>query len=105
MKDGSSSYVLDSGTRSDVLGWFDCSKKPSSGVSCYFSGGTGNNTSNDDGSGSGGNEYPALHRLVQKMETLTTELRGMKSSVLRDIEHTTTRSKVMITCYKGKCVI
>jgi len=78
-------------TRTDTLGWFDCSKLPSTGASvCSFQAGTGADT--DAGTGTAAaagdtdpaasNTWPHLKFLLQRMETIVAELGGVSMSAL-----------------------
>ena len=68
-------------TRTDRLGWFDCSKRPSTGASvCSFQVGTAAAAGDTDPAV--GNEWPHLKFLLQRMETIVAELGGVSTSAL-----------------------
>ena len=99
--------------RTDKLGWFDCTTQPN-GAQCYFT------ESRADGSGDeprenqegvGADGWPHLQYLLQRIETVVSELGEAgttEPSTTSDeaIRHTLsaskTRSKVMVTCYDGR---
>ena len=69
-------------TRTDRLGWFDCSKPPSTGASvCSFLVGTAAAAAGDTDPAAS-NEWPHLKFLLQRMETIVAELGGVSTSAL-----------------------
>ncbi len=83
----SQSY-LDNMVRSDTIGWFDCSSTPEKASSCQFEGVLDSSVT-----------WPHLALLLSKMETLVAEL-GLINAP-NDFSGCSTRSRCMITLYKG----
>ena len=114
--------------RTDRLGWFDCSETPTGagGVECHFTQSQGDGTGDEAKSGpasayvdpaqsKSGPKWTHLQYLLQRIETLVSELGDVDTATSSSAENRAanseigdmlasckTRSKVMVTCYDGK---
>lgn len=83
--------------RTDTLGWFECTALPTAPVKCSF----------EDSKTADTNQWPHIHYLLQRIETLVSELGSAnygdaEDPIVREFGLCKSRTKVMVTKYAGR---